>query len=144
MAFDILTAGRIINVRHLARCMKPILLFLLVVATVAAIAQGITHRLAPTVSVDVPTKRKLVEKAVVLKAGDSFQTVTNALGKPTADTTHTTRPDPQTGSFRQTGRFLEYHMQIWEGAHGEDAEFVKISLDEDARVQWVVIRAKLR
>jgi len=116
--------------------MKPILplfLFLLVLVAVGVLAQGITHKRPPQVTLDAPTKRKLVEKAVTLKAGDSFQTVTNALGKPTTDT-----------NYGDDWHILEYHIQIWEGAYGEDAEFLKIRLDKSNRVISIWVRAELK
>jgi len=114
--------------------MKPTLLFLLVAAAAAALAQGITHRNPPSVSLDGPTKRKLVEKALTLRAGDSFQTATNTLGTPTTNTNYG-------GDFH----YLDYHMQAWQRERVDDsreAEYVRVRVDQSNRVVSVWIRVE--
>jgi outer membrane protein assembly factor BamE (lipoprotein component of BamABCDE complex) len=98
-------------------------------------AQGITHKYSPSVSLDVPTKRKLVEKALTLKAGDTFQTVTNTLGQPTTDT-----------DFGDDFHYLDYHIQAWnhEGIASSDAEYLRVRLGPDKRVVSVWIRVDMR
>ena len=115
--------------------MKPTILLLLVVAAVAAMAQGIMHKNSPSVSLDVPTKRKIIEKALTLKAGDSFQTVTNTLGQPTTDT-----------DFGPSFHYLDYHMQAWrnEGVSSSDVEYVRVTLNPDKRVRSVWIRVEMK
>jgi hypothetical protein len=59
--------------------------------------------------------------------------VTNALGTPSTDTV-----------YADDWHILEYHMQIWDGAYGEDAEFLKIRLDHSNRVVSLWLRAELK
>jgi len=119
--------------------MKPILILLLVVAAVAALAQGIMRKYPPSVSLDVPTKRKLVEKALTLKAGDSLQTVTNTLGKPTTD-----------GNWGSDYHVLDYHMKAWSNEWtnplyqpSADTEYVRVRLNQSNRIVSVWILAEL-
>jgi len=110
---------------------------LVIAAAATALAQGITHRNPPSVSLDIPTKRKLVEKALTLKAGDSFQTVTNTLGQPTTDTNYG-------GDFH----YLDYHMQAWKGERVDDdchdAEYVRVRVDQSNRIVSVWIRVEMK
>src|SRR5580765_8366908 len=101
--------------------MKPTFLLLLVAAAAAAaLAQGVNHRTPQSVNLDVPTKRKIVDKALTLRAGDSFQTVTNALGKPTTDT-----------NYGADYHYLDYHMRAWKDAFpSSDSEYVRVRLNQ--------------
>ncbi len=124
--------------------MKPILFLLLVAAVAAtALAQGVNHRTRWTVNLDVPTKRKIVEKALSLRTGDSFQAVTNALGKPTTDTNYG-------GDYH----YLDYHMQAWQRWTGDtnyvsdvsssDSEYVRVRLSQHNQVVSVWIQVETR
>ena len=89
-------------------------------------------------------QRKIVEKAIKLKQGDSYQTVTNALGK----------PDLEKGSGSDgkgpTGRLL--HYSLFRGAstrvdceEGFNTRFVQVILDiKTDRVHLVYIHAVLQ
>jgi outer membrane protein assembly factor BamE (lipoprotein component of BamABCDE complex) len=126
--------------------MKPIL-FLLLIAAVAgvALAQGVNHRTGQSMNLDVSTKRKIVDKALALKPGDSFKTVTNALGKPTTDTNYG-------GDYH----YLDYHMQAWlrwTGVFGSnyvsdvsssDSEYVRVRLNQCNQVVSVWIQVDTR
>ena len=99
---------------------------LLAIGIVAAVAQSITER-TKFVSLSGAATRKLLQTAVTLKKGDSYQTVTNALGKPDLD---------QSGGFRSdrpgpTSRILQYNVSRPEGASfgNEHAYYVTVSLD---------------
>lgn len=111
--------------------MKTLALLLVLLATVAHAEQQPSFRL------DASAKRKLVEKAMALKVGDSFQTVTNALGKPTYD---------QIGRTKESGRFisrsLTYYAVIWGRSPVNELldELVAVTLDEQDRVRSVRIR----
>ena len=121
-------------VRRISHHMKTLTLFLVVLATVAHAEQQ------PSFQLDTSAKRKLVEKALALKVGDSFQTVTNALGKATSD---------QTGTTKESGRFisrsLKYYAVIWERGLVNELhdELVDVTLDEKDRVRSVRIRVTL-
>ena len=114
--------------------MKFLALFLVMLATVAHAGQQ------PAFQLDAAAKRKLVEKAMALNVGDSFQTVTNALGKPTHD---------QTGRTKETGRFisrsLKYYAVNWERGLVNELhdELVDVTLDEKDHVLSVRIRVTL-
>jgi len=114
--------------------MKFFAVFLVVLATVAQAGQQ------PAFQLDAAAKRKLVEKAMALKVGDSFQTVTNALGKATHD---------QRGTTKESGRFisrsLKYYAVIWERGLVNELhdELVDVTLDEKDRVRSVRIRVTL-
>ncbi len=113
--------------------MKRIVALIVIVSVGAVFAQGITHMRAPKVSLTAQAKRTVVEKAIMLKRGDHFQSVTNTLAVPTTDT-----------NYGGDWHILEYHMQVWEGAYGEDSEFIRIRLDQSNRVTSVWIRAELQ
>ena len=114
--------------------MKTLVLFLVVLATVAHADQQ------PSFQLDASAKRKLVEKAIALNLGDSFQTVTNALGKPTYD---------HTGRTKESGRFvsrtLSYYAVIWERGLVNELhdELVDVTLDEKDRIRSIRIRVTL-
>jgi len=86
-------------------------------------------------------KRTLVEKALALKAGDSYQTVTNRLGVPTNDTKH------QNKNGEWIGRSLKYFFDskgVDEGdADGPFAESVLVFLDGQGRVRHVTLKVTL-
>jgi hypothetical protein len=94
----------------------------------------------PSFQLDASAKRKLVEKAMALKVGDSFQTATNVLGKATYD---------QTLSTKQSGRFiarcLSYYAVIWERGLVNELhdELVEVTLDQKDRVRAVRVRVTL-
>lgn len=122
--------------------MKKLIPFVLLVGVAAALAQSITHR-TKFVSRPAGEARRLVEKAVTLKAGDSYQTVTNALGKPDLDQGfggRSDRPGP-------AQRLLHYNLSRPEGTPlgGEHAMFVQVYLDfKSERVDSIFIKASLR
>ena len=94
----------------------------------------------PSFQLDAFTKRKLVEKATALKVGDSFQTVTNALGTPAFDQMLARKE-----SSRIIRRSLKYYAVIWERGLVNELrdELVDITLDERDRVRSVRIRVIL-
>lgn len=106
--------------------MKTFISLFLTIGTVAAVAQSITER-TKFVSLSRAATRNLLEKAVTLKKGDSYQTVTNALGKPDLDGTggfRSDRPGP-------ASRVLQYNVSRPEGASfdNQHASYVTVSLD---------------
>jgi hypothetical protein len=115
--------------------MKVLTLLLVMLATVAHAERQ------PSFQLDAPAKRKLVEKAMALRIGDSFQTVTNALSKPTYDQTDRTKE-----RGRHISRSLKYYAVIWElGLVNElHDELVEVALDEKDRVRSVRIRVTLK
>ena len=82
----------------------------------------------------------MVEKAITLKVGDSFQTVTNTLGVPTKDQRLARKEDS-----RAIGRSLKYYAVIWERGLVNELhdELVDVTLDERDRVRSVRIRVAL-
>ena len=122
-------------VRRISHPVKTLTLFMLLLAVVARAEQQ--H---PSLQLDASAKRKLVEKATALKVGDSFETVTNALGTPTFDQKLARRK-----SSRVVGRSLKYYAVIWERGLVNELhdELVDITLDERDRVRSVRIRVTL-
>lgn len=114
--------------------MKTLAIFMLLLAVVARADQH------PSFQLDASAKRKLVEKATALKVGDSFQTVTNALGVATFDQRLARKE-----SSRTVGRSLKYYVVIWERGLVNELhdELVDITLDERDRVRSVRIRVTL-
>ena len=94
----------------------------------------------PSFQLETQAKRALVEKAASLKAGDSYQTVTNKLGIPTHDQRFARKE-----SSRVIGRSLKYYAVVWESGLVNEIhdEFVDVSLDERDRVRSVRIRVIL-
>jgi hypothetical protein len=93
----------------------------------------------PSFELDAKAKRTLVERAVVLKLGDSYQSVTNKLGIPTYDQ-ELARKDG-----RVIGRSLKYYLVRWETGLVNELhdELVDVFVDEQGRVRSVLIRATL-
>ena len=84
-------------------------------------------------------KRALVEKALALGVGDSYQTVTNRLGVPTFDTKH------QNKSGSSFGRTLKYsfHTQGTDLLEGSFPESVVVYLDSQGRVRYVTLKVTI-
>ena len=85
-------------------------------------------------------KRKLVQRAVTLKAGDTYSAVIAALGEPGDD--HQEIPKGGTVSH---GRLLCYRLSTWEAGlsntfHDED---IYVDLDTNNVVRKISIRATL-
>ena len=93
----------------------------------------------PSFQLSAAAKRKLAGQAVTLKAGDSFQTVTNALGVASFD-------QPLLGKDNReiVGRELRYFAVIWPGADESQNELVDVTLDKAGRVRSVYIRMTLK
>ncbi len=117
--------------------MKALISLMLVVVVAGALAQSVTHR-TKWVSLPQGARRKLVEKAVTLKSGDSYQSVTNALGT----------PDIDKGFSAQGQRLLHYNLSRPEGAaplQNEHSFYVRVYLNSKTdRVQSVYIQAALQ
>lgn len=115
--------------------MKTAALFVLLLVTTARAEQH------PSFQLDASAKRKLVEKATALKVGDSFQTVTNALGAPTFGQKLTRKEGDRT-----IGRSLKYYAVIWERGLVNELrdELVDVTLDDKDRVRSVHIRVTLQ
>jgi hypothetical protein len=82
----------------------------------------------------------LVEKAVALKPGDSYQNVTNKLGTPTYDQVLAKK-----ANRRSLGRSLKYSVVTWEAGLVNELsdELVDVVLDERDRVRSVSMRVTL-
>jgi hypothetical protein len=120
-------------VRRISQLVKTLALILLLVTA----ARAEQH---PSFELDASAKRKLVERAATLKVGDSFQTVTNALGVPTVDQRLARKE-----SSRVIGRSLKYYAVIWERGLVNELhdELVDVMLDEKNRVRSVRIKVTL-
>jgi hypothetical protein len=120
--------------------MKIFIPIVLLFGMAAGLAQSITHW-TKWVSRPTAERRKIVEKAVTLKAGDSYQSVTNALGKPDLDE-----------GFGSDGKgptqhILHYNLSRPEGfpIDSDHARFVRVYLDfKTKRVQHIFIKASLQ
>ena len=112
-----------------------LLSFLLLATFLAHADQQPSFRLSPA------AKRKLAENAVALKPGDSFQTVTNALGVATFD-----QPLMQKDSREIVGRELKFYAVIWQSGLVNESqdELVDVMLDKAGRVRSVYIRLTLK
>lgn len=110
------------------------LLFLILAASVARAEQQ------PSFQLNATARRKLVENAVTLKVGDSFQTVTNALGTPTFDQPVFDKDNPDI-----VGRDLKFYAVIWqhEPANETRDELVDVKLDKTGHVRSVYIKVTL-
>lgn len=108
--------------------------FLLVAAFVAQAEQH------PSFQLTAAARRKMVEKALTLKAGDSFQAVTNALGIASFD-----QPLLEQYGREIIGRDLKYYAVIWPpgSADVSQNELVDVTLDKAGRVRSVYIRVTL-
>jgi len=122
------------ELRRITHPMKTLALLLLMLVMVAYAGQQPSFRL------DASAKRKLVEKAMALKVGDSFQTVTNALGTPTFDQKLARKESSQV-----VGRSLDYYVVIWERGLVNELhdELVAVTLDEKDRVRSIHIKVTL-
>ena len=120
--------------------MKISILFLLFVSTVVLADEQTEPPKRPSFHLDSAAKRKLVEKAVGLRVGDSPQTVIGALGKPTFDAPLVRKEDG-----RKIGRSLKYYAVRWEPGLVNELldELVDIALDENDRVRSVLIKVTL-
>jgi hypothetical protein len=116
--------------------MKTLIAFsILLLAT--SLAQAEQH---PSFKLSAAAKRKLVEKAVALKVGDSLQTVTNALGVASFD-----QPLMRKDSNEIVGRDLKYFAVTWQSGLVNELqdELVDVTLDKAGRVRSVYIRVTL-
>jgi len=122
-------------VRRKLHIMKSLVLILMLVAT------GVQAQTHPSFQLDPDAKRKLVQKAAALEGGDSYQTVTNALGSPSLDQRYAQKE----GDKRIMIRSLKYYAVIWEkgGAGSWHDESIDVSLDEKNRVRSVRINVTL-
>ncbi len=119
--------------------MKILISFLFLVGIIGALAQETRFIGRPP-----DEQRKIVEKAIRLKAGDSYQTVTNALGKPDLDKGF------GSNGVGPTQRLLHYNLS--RGAStplgfdgGFNTRFVQVYLDiKTDRVDSVYIKAVLQ
>lgn len=111
-----------------------VLLFLFLAAALARAEQQPSFKLNPA------ARRKLVESAVALKVGDSFQTVTNALGTPTFDQPVFDKDNPDI-----VGRDLKFYAVIWqhEAPNEMRDELVDVKLDKTGHVRSVYIKVTL-
>jgi hypothetical protein len=94
----------------------------------------------PSFQLDAKAKRLLVEKAVALRPGDSYQSVTNKLGTPTYDQVLARKEDSHV-----VGRSLKYYAVRWETGLVNELydQLVDVFLDERDRVRSVSIRVTL-
>jgi hypothetical protein len=94
----------------------------------------------PSFQLVAKAKRVLVEKAVALKQGDSYHSVTNRLGTPTYDQALARKEDNHA-----IGRSLKYYVVRWEGGQVNEFydELVEVFLDQQDRLRSVSIRVTL-
>jgi hypothetical protein len=99
--------------------------------------QPTTQRNHPFWTLASAEKRKLLVRASALKAGDTYDQVVAALGKPTYD-----RQLVPKGSTVSHGRSLRYQAVVWEEnlVNESEDEWVFIVLDTDGVVREVSVR----
>jgi hypothetical protein len=121
--------------------MKTTIFMLLLTISLACAQSKIVNSHPPSFHLDVAAKRKLVEKALTLRAGDTFATITNALGNPTLDQVLFVNKEG-----RSVDRRLRYNIVIWERDKFDEAldEFITLSLGEGDRLQGFRINVTLR
>jgi hypothetical protein len=115
---------------------RVLFLSLLIVTTVFAEPQ----LKKPAFQLAASAKRTLVEKALTLKRGDSYESVTNVLGKPTFDQSLDRKEDG-----RNIGRGLSYYAVVWEAGlvNVLHDELVVVHLDECGRLKSVYFKVTL-
>ena len=120
--------------------MKFLVSLLVAAAAIASAQPPPTAPKPPWFQLDSQAKRALVEKAVTVKPGDSYQSVTNKLGTPTYDQQLTRKR-----SSRVVGRSVKYYaVKREEGLmNGRQDELVEVFFDVRDRVQSVQIRVTL-
>jgi hypothetical protein len=114
-------------------------IFILLLLGACAIYGQDHFRRKPSFELDNSAKRKLVEKALALKSGDSFETITNALGTPSFDSMASPGP-------RKSGGFLRYDALIWRATalvSGID-EFIYFHLNDSNRLRKIEISITLQ
>jgi hypothetical protein len=131
-------SGRALSV--VAHLMKIFLSFLLAAAVSVSTGAESPAPKHPSFQLDAKAKRVMVEKAVALKPGDSYQSVTNRLGTPTYDQALARKEDSHL-----VGRSLKYYVVRWETGLVNEFydELVDVFLDEEDRVRSVSIRVTL-
>jgi hypothetical protein len=114
-----------------------ILLFVTLSAIAATESPPFSH---PFFHLDASAKRALVEKALTLRPGDSYETVVGRLGKPKIDKVLMRKE-----STRVVGRTLKYYAVIWDSGLVNELhdELVDVFLDPTDHVVSVGIRVTL-
>ena len=108
----------------------------LLFATIATSASAATS----SIKLGPAEKRALVEKAMTLKRGDTYDQVVQRLGKPTFDNA----AKANAGSQRFIMRSMKYYAVFGPGNPNEYTdEFVSIILDKSDRVRSIDIRVEL-
>jgi hypothetical protein len=104
-------------------------------------SEPVTVKPHPSFQLDAGLKRALVEKAVTVKRGDSYEVVLDKLGKPSRDEPLIRKEDQ-----RYVGRSLKYYALIWEtGLVNElNDELVDVFLDESNHCHSVYIRVNIK
>jgi hypothetical protein len=120
--------------------MKFLLFILFATSAIVSAASEQASLKHPSFQLDAKTKRALVEKAMLLKPGDSYQSVTNKLGTPTYDQVLARKEN-----HRVVGRSLKYYVVTWEAGLVNELqdELVDVFLDEQGQVRSVHLRVTL-
>ena len=113
---------------------------LLLVGGCALYGQGHFRR-RPLFELDNSAKRKLVEKVLTLKSGDSFQTITNVLGTPSFNSMTNAE------SYKAVGGFLRYDALVvssYTGLSRVNDELIYLWLDSSNRLTRIEMFVTLR
>ena len=106
--------------------MKTFIPIILLVGIIGSLAQSVI--VPEVVSRSAAESRTLIGKALTLKAGDSFQTVTNALGS----------PDPGVGS---ASTIPTLHYSLWSpNAFSTNYGFCAVNLISVESISYVTVR----
>ena len=103
------------------------------------LTSAIQAQQAPSFELAPDAKRKLVEKAATLKAGDSFQAVSSALGTPNQDQ----RILQDENGVRIPLRLLKFDVTVWDKPNAWRNESILVKLDGADRVRSVRINVTL-
>lgn len=120
--------------------MRFLLFLLFAAAAIASPASEVASPKHASFQLDAKARRELVEKAVALKPGESYQSVTNNLGAPTSDQVLAKKEND-----RIVGRSLKYYAVRWDPSLvGEADELVDVFLDPQDRVLSVFIKMTIK
>ena len=93
-----------------------------------------------SIKLDPAAKRALVEKAITIRKGDTYDQVVQHLGNPTFDRS----ASAMGGSQRFIMRSLKYYVVFGPGSPNESTdEYISVILDKSDRVKSIDIRVEL-
>ena len=116
-------------------------IFLLLLLGACALFGQVQVGRRPLFELDNSAKRKLVEKVLTLKTGDSFQTITNTLGVPSFNSMTNAE------AYKAMGGFLRYDALVvssYAGLSRANDELIYMWLDNSNRLTRIEMCITLR